>query len=374
MRKKISFILVLAVLMSLVCVPVFAAKPAADDFSDPKPTESSDAKGFYSIGTPDSANVTIAALKGNDDAATAIGIDANDNASDGFETLYEDSEQLLVTLTGANAGKQYIIFLTTESSVPTTNSSILYVVQTAASIGTVEFKVAPKPELYLTKDYPELYLFIQSNAAGFAPVHSQLAYCAGGDHWLEPTGGGAGSTVNGKTISWNDTDDTVYLLYAGTVSDDTIKADLKLDAPAQALEYAVNAAAPVANSDGKRFDQAFSFDGVPDGSYKLAIAKPGKYVPKIIEITVSGDTALGEYKLWLYGDVNYDGKILANDAAQMTRKANGLNSVFTTGTEEDQQDRMLAADVVVTGSIMANDVAQVTRHANGLASVFTNFK
>ena len=35
-----------------------------------------------------------------------------------------------------------------------------------------------------------------------------------------------------------------------------------------------------------KFAQTFQFDTVAEGDYKLAIFKPGKYVPKIVPITV----------------------------------------------------------------------------------------
>ena len=67
--------------------------------------------------------------------------------------------------------------------------------------------------------------------------------------------------------------------------------------------------------DGKSMKaQPFSFGTIPAGSYKLVIFKPGKYVPKIVPITVESTALnLGQLKLWLYGDVNYDGAIKAID-------------------------------------------------------------
>ena len=125
------------------------------------------------------------------------------------------------------------------------------------------------------------------------------------------------------------------------------------------------------NADGKRHDQTFSFGTIPAGDYKLAIFKPDKYVPKIVPITVE-DSAYdcGQLKLWLYGDVNYDGKVLANDAAQVNRYVNEQASIFDTGTNEDKIDRLAAADVVANGQILANDAAQISRYANDLTSIF----
>ena len=128
--------------------------------------------------------------------------------------------------------------------------------------------------------------------------------------------------------------------------------------------------------DGKRMQaQAFSFDTVAAGEYKLVIFKPKRYVPKIVPITVDSTALdLGQLKLWLYGDVNYDGKVLANDATQIIRKVNGIGSVFDTGDTATKADRITAADLNADGTIRMNDAAQITRFVNGLGSVFNNFK
>ena len=121
--------------------------------------------------------------------------------------------------------------------------------------------------------------------------------------------------------------------------------------------------------------QTFSFDTVAAGEYKLVIFKPKKYVPKIVSITVESTALdLGQLKLWLYGDVNYDGKVLANDATQIIRKANGVGSIFDTGDTLTKTDRVTAADLNEDSVIKTNDAAQITRFANGLGSAFNNFK
>ena len=105
------------------------------------------------------------------------------------------------------------------------------------------------------------------------------------------------------------------------------------------------------------------------------IFKPKRYVPKILPITVdSTPLDLGQLKLWLYGDVNYDGWVLANDATQIVRRANGIGSVFDTGDTATKADRITAADLNADGTISTNDAAQITRFVNGLGSVFNNFK
>lgn len=181
----------------------------------------------------------------------------------------------------------------------------------------------------------------------------------------------AGVTVSGTAMSWNATNDALYYLYPSTTEDADIKAEWK--SGSYTGTACTSKGTPTAS--GKQFEQTFSFDTVAAGNYKLVIFKPGKYVPKIVPITVgSTDYTCGQLKLWLYGDVNYDGKVLANDATQIIRKANGVGSIFDTGDTLTKTDRVTAADLNEDGVIKTNDAAQITRFANGLGSAFNNFK
>ena len=191
-----------------------------------------------------------------------------------------------------------------------------------------------------------------------------------------PTGV-SGLTVSGTAVSWNATNDALYYLYPSTMEDAAIRAQWKTGGTVTGYTYTGTGGAITATTvDGKSMKaQPFSFGTIPAGSYKLVIFKPEKYVPKIVEITV-GSTALdlGQLKLWLYGDVNYDGQVLANDATQIIRKANGVGSIFDTGDTLTKTDRVTAADLNEDGVIKTNDAAQITRFANGLGSTFNNFK
>ena len=123
--------------------------------------------------------------------------------------------------------------------------------------------------------------------------------------------------------------------------------------------------------------QAFSFDTVAAGEYKLVIFKPERYVPKIVPITVDSTALdLGQLKLWLYGDVNYDGWVTATDATQILRYFNNKNpNVFTAGTAQEQADRMLCADVNGDGNVTGTDATQIRRSFNNKnPNAFTNLK
>ena len=111
--------------------------------------------------------------------------------------------------------------------------------------------------------------------------------------------------------------------------------------------------------------QTFSFGTIPAGSYKLVIFKPDKYVPKIVPITVeSTDHDCGQLKLWLYGDVNYDGKVKAGDATQILK--------YTSYKRTFSEEEMLAADVNNDGKIKAGDATQILKYTSYKASAFDN--
>ena len=175
--------------------------------------------------------------------------------------------------------------------------------------------------------------------------------------------GSKGVTVSGTALSWNKTDDAVYLLYPAATTDDAIKTEWKNDS------YTGTACTGKGDivASGKQYGQSFTFSNVAAGDYKLAILKPGKYVPKIMAITVgSTDLALGELKLWLYGDVNYDGKVNSRDAAQILRY-DAENRTFTA-------EEVAAANVNQDKSVNSRDAVQVLRYDAGNSSALDSIK
>lgn len=180
-----------------------------------------------------------------------------------------------------------------------------------------------------------------------------------------------GVTVSGTAVSWNNSDDALYYLYPTTMSDADIRAQWKTSGTVIGYSHIGTKGGMTQNADGKRYDQAFNFSEIPEGTYKLVIFKPGKYVPKIVEITVStSDYSCGEQKLWLYGDVNYNGIADDSDATQIIRYAALKTSVFNNGDEATKADRLLAADVNSSGVVDDSDATQIARYAVLKASVF----
>ena len=174
--------------------------------------------------------------------------------------------------------------------------------------------------------------------------------------WTENPAPTGTATITGTAVSWNNTDNAKYLLYDSGTSDADIKADMKLASPVKALAYTATKGGITANADGKRYDQTFSFSTVPAGTtYKLAIFKPGKYVPKIVPITVESTALdLGQLKLWLYGDVNGDGTIDANDMQRIYAHISGENPISIS-----------RGDVNGDGKVDANDMQRIYAHISG---------
>ena len=178
--------------------------------------------------------------------------------------------------------------------------------------------------------------------------------------------------ISGTVTMWNNSDDVVYLIYPADTTDADIKADAKLSVPQKDIGAEVTKGTVTASD--KQYSQTFTIEDLEEGEYKLVIFKPGKYVVKILPVEITdGDANLGEQKLWLYGDVTYDGYVFPDDALQINRYANLMPSIFVAGNEQDKADRMLAADVTGDGNIYPDDALQINRYANLMPSIFSTF-
>ena len=184
------------------------------------------------------------------------------------------------------------------------------------------------------------------------------------------------TSVSGTAVSWNDKDNAEYYLYPTTMSDADIRAQWKKGVTVSgALYIGTGGTISDVTVDGKTMkSQSFSFSTVLAGDYKMVIFKAEKYVPKIVPITVeSTDLDLGQLKLWLYGDVNYDGKVDTNDVIQVNRHVNTKGSLITVGTADEIAEKKLICDINNDGIIDTNDVIQINRYINTKGSLFNNF-
>ena len=177
-----------------------------------------------------------------------------------------------------------------------------------------------------------------------------------------------GVTVSGTAVSWNSTDDAIYMLYSSITEDATIKADWKAGTYETAIQTATKGGITNVTVDGKSMkSQTFTFEGVEAGTYKLVILKPGKYVPKIVEITVGTENVdVGQQKLWLYGDVTGDGKIRTGDATQIYK--------YLASARTFTDDEFAAADVTGDGKIRTGDATQMYKYLASGSSKFDEYK
>ena len=190
-------------------------------------------------------------------------------------------------------------------------------------------------------------------------------------------------SVSGTVLSWNDKNNAEYYLYPTTMSDADIRAQWKKGGTVSDYSYTgTGGTITAAMVDGKAMkSQSFSFSTVLAGDYKLVIFKAEKYVPKIVEITVgTSDYSCGEQKLWLYGDVNYDGVVnKLGDILNLNRYSTGLSSVFDTGDAQTKKDRFDAANVTaITGTDTiinkTGDILNINRYIAGYSSVLDKAK
>lgn len=161
-----------------------------------------------------------------------------------------------------------------------------------------------------------------------------------------------GVTVSGTATSWNGTDDAIYRLYPGTTADADIKADIKLTTSGIAGAIEPSSKGTIeANADGKRSDQTFSFEAIPDGTYKLAVYKPGGYVITIKTIEVAAADVIEDVELWLLGDVNGDGSVDSTDLNMLFNVV--LGYIDSAALSEEQSN---VADVNFDKTIDSTDL------------------
>ena len=237
----------------------------------------------------------------------------------------------------ASSGEQLVMLLK-DGATPTENN-IYYIDQKS---GSGNFTIYPKQLTTGT------YYVVVANTE--AKTVATIDYKA------------AGVPVSGTALSWNGTDNATYMLYPG----DTTDADIMAEWSTEKFTGTPCDSKGTPTARGKQFAQEFRLDTVAAGSYKLAIFKPGKYVPKIIPITVEEEVALGEQKLWLYGDVNYDNKANSRDAGQILRYA-AKNRAFSA-------EELLAANVNSDKSVNSRDAGQILRYAARNTSVLDKMK
>ena len=113
------------------------------------------------------------------------------------------------------------------------------------------------------------------------------------------------------------------------------------------------------------YSQNYSFPAVPAGDYTLKVEKKG-HAPWTEVITVDSAAIAKDVTVYLWGDVNRDGKVTAADAQEIQRNAAKLSSAYD--TEPNKSYWILRADVNRDGKITAADAQEIQRNAAKLSS------
>lgn len=110
---------------------------------------------------------------------------------------------------------------------------------------------------------------------------------------------------------------------------------------------------------------AYKFENVSAGTYTLKVEKKG-HAPWTEEITVGDGNVTKDVTVYLWGDVNRDGKVTAADAQEIQRNAAKLSSAYD--TEPNKSYWILRADVNRDGKVTAADAQEIQRNAAKLSS------
>ena len=102
------------------------------------------------------------------------------------------------------------------------------------------------------------------------------------------------------------------------------------------------------------YDQAYSFDTVPAGTYTLKVMKKG-HAPFTKEITIGDSNVTENVTIYLIGDVNRDGKIDATDMQRIYAHISGENTFSNSAQGDVNED----------GNVDATDMQRIYAHISG---------
>ncbi|MBQ9679431.1 MAG: leucine-rich repeat protein [Ruminococcus sp.] len=103
--------------------------------------------------------------------------------------------------------------------------------------------------------------------------------------------------------------------------------------------------------------------GLYKGNYTLELAPASTYVPRTYEIEVKGEEWL-DVELYMYGDVNQNGKVQSNDAMLAYKHAQGEAQDQLTGYA------LQCADANGNGKVQSNDAMLIYKQAQGEHTLF----
>ena len=168
-------------------------------------------------------------------------------------------------------------------------------------------------------------------------------------------------TVTVNVTTANSAEEPIVRLYNASATDLEIYEDMAKEESEKAEHAVVSVSDETLRNDGL-YGHLVTLQDVEPGRYKLAFYIPNLYVTRVEYINVSGDMALGDRHMWIYGDVDNNGVFDARDATQITRYVNVLDSIFgSSGNNDAELMRRSAADSNQDGICSEEDAATVLR-------------
>lgn len=193
------------------------------------------------------------------------------------------------------------------------------------------------------------YYNVLSNM-GVTAAYTSSGYCVGREVMLTVSKVLDGA-VSGQISSWDGTDNVIVKLYDGAVSDEEIRADMKFGTPQKAFPN-IFVATELSLSNNKYY-QAFEFQNLAAGNYKVAFFKPGGHVVDIKSVSV-GDSSVTDINADMQkcGDINNDGNFNSLDLS-------GLRKALLNASEKTQ-----ACDANRSGTIDIIDLIRLKKFAS----------
>ncbi len=159
-------------------------------------------------------------------------------------------------------------------------------------------------------------------------------------------------TLTYSVLTYNAEDNAAYFLYPAQANNVEIRKEILAGEP-NAAYVAVKSAA-VLHSDGKRYQQTFTFSNVLAGEYKLVTYKPG-YGVRVRDVsTDTGD--LDAIEMAPSGDITGEGKVNAGDLQKLFQHINKKISL--------EQEYIPSADVNGDGKVNAGDLQRLFQFIN----------
>ena len=120
---------------------------------------------------------------------------------------------------------------------------------------------------------------------------------------------------------------------------------------------------------GNKFTAPYAFSDVPSGTYTMKVMKT-KHATREYTITVGTEALIQDVEIWLYGDVNRDGKVDNKDSTQINRYSVNKASIFGSGSEEDKAYRLIVANINNDLKVDNKDSTQINRYSVNKSSIF----